>query len=150
MGPRASKSYIIRSLKIQTFRPTSIKRIRWVVQVTRSEKRIHSAEHNISRGGTVWEAYVQYMWGAVIVTGYGLDDRGVGVRVPVGARIVSSPQGPDRLWGPPSLLSNGYHGLLRRLSGQGVKLTTPKICWGQEYVDLYLHSPIRLHGIVLN
>jgi hypothetical protein len=45
-----------------------------------------------------------------IVTGYGLDDRGVGVRVPVGSRIFSSPQRSDRLWGPPSLLSNGYRG----------------------------------------
>jgi Uma2 family endonuclease len=34
-----------------------------------------------------------------VATGYGLDDRGVGVRV------------PDRLWGPPNLLSNGYRGL---------------------------------------
>jgi hypothetical protein len=32
-----------------------------------------------------------------IATGYGLDDRGVGVRVPVGSRIVSSPNRPDRL-----------------------------------------------------
>jgi hypothetical protein len=31
-----------------------------------------------------------------IVTGYGLDDRGVGVRVPVGARIFTSPYCPDR------------------------------------------------------
>jgi hypothetical protein len=35
-----------------------------------------------------------------IATGYGLDDRGVGVRVPVGSRIFSSPRRPDRLWGP--------------------------------------------------
>jgi hypothetical protein len=34
-----------------------------------------------------------------IATGYGLDDRGVGVRVPVGARIFSSPRRPDRFWG---------------------------------------------------
>jgi hypothetical protein len=45
-----------------------------------------------------------------IATGYGLDDRGVGVRVPVGS-IFSSPRCPDRLWGPPNLLSNGYRGL---------------------------------------
>jgi hypothetical protein len=45
-----------------------------------------------------------------IVTSYGLDDRGVGVRVPVGSRIFSSPRRPDRLWGPPSILSNGYRG----------------------------------------
>jgi hypothetical protein len=43
-----------------------------------------------------------------IVTGYGLDDRGIGVRVPVGSRIFSTPRRPDRLWGPPSLLSKGY------------------------------------------
>jgi hypothetical protein len=41
-----------------------------------------------------------------IATGYGLDDRGLGVRVPVGSRIFSSPRRPDRLWGPPSHLSN--------------------------------------------
>jgi hypothetical protein len=32
-----------------------------------------------------------------IATGYGLDDRGVGVRVPVGSRIFSSPRRPDQL-----------------------------------------------------
>jgi hypothetical protein len=36
-----------------------------------------------------------------IATGYGLDDRVVGVRVAVGSRISSSPRRPDRLWGPP-------------------------------------------------
>jgi hypothetical protein len=36
-----------------------------------------------------------------IATGYGLDDRAVGVRVPVGSRIFSFPC-PDRLWGPPN------------------------------------------------
>jgi hypothetical protein len=46
-----------------------------------------------------------------IATGYGLDRRAVGVRVPVEANIFSSPRRPDRLWGPPSLLSNGYRGL---------------------------------------
>jgi hypothetical protein len=44
-----------------------------------------------------------------IVTGYGLDDRGVGVRVSVGVRIFSSPRRPDRLWDPsiPGVLSSG-------------------------------------------
>jgi hypothetical protein len=41
-----------------------------------------------------------------IATSYGLDDRGVGVRVPVVSRIFSSPDRPDRIWGPPNLLSN--------------------------------------------
>jgi hypothetical protein len=42
-----------------------------------------------------------------IATGYGLDDRGVGVRVPVGSRIFSSSRRPDRIWSPSNLLSNG-------------------------------------------
>jgi hypothetical protein len=46
-----------------------------------------------------------------IATSYELDDRGARVWVPVGSRIFSSPNRPDRLWGPPNLLSNGYRGL---------------------------------------
>jgi hypothetical protein len=45
-----------------------------------------------------------------IATGYGLDNRGVGVQVLVGSRIFSSPCNSDWLWGPPSLLCNGYCG----------------------------------------
>jgi hypothetical protein len=47
-----------------------------------------------------------------IETGYGLDDRGVAVRVPVGSRIFTSLCRPYRLWGPPNLLYSGYRGLL--------------------------------------
>jgi hypothetical protein len=43
-----------------------------------------------------------------IATGYGLDDQEVEVRVPVGSRIFTSPHHPDRLWGSPNLLYNGY------------------------------------------
>jgi hypothetical protein len=43
-----------------------------------------------------------------IATRYGLDSRGVGVRVMVRSRIFSSPSRLDRFRGPPSLLSNGY------------------------------------------
>jgi hypothetical protein len=49
-----------------------------------------------------------------IATGYGLDNQGVRVRVLVEARIFSSPCCTDRLWSPPSLLSNGYQGFFPR------------------------------------
>jgi hypothetical protein len=45
-----------------------------------------------------------------IATGYGLDYREVGVLVPVGSRIFTSLYRLERLWGPPSLLFNGYWG----------------------------------------
>jgi hypothetical protein len=41
-----------------------------------------------------------------IATGYGLDDCRVGVRVPVGAKILSPTSCPDWLWGPLTLLPN--------------------------------------------
>jgi hypothetical protein len=43
-----------------------------------------------------------------IATGCRLDSGGVGVRVPVGARVFSSARRPDRFWGPPNLLSSVY------------------------------------------
>jgi hypothetical protein len=46
-----------------------------------------------------------------IATGYGLDDRVIRVRVPVGSRIFSSPRRPDWLWGPPASYPMGTGGL---------------------------------------
>jgi hypothetical protein len=44
-----------------------------------------------------------------IALGYGLDDRG---SIPGGCwEFFSKPPRPERLWGPESLLSNGYQGL---------------------------------------
>jgi hypothetical protein len=54
------------------------------------------------------------MWSRVssgsIVSDYGLDDRAIRVRSPAGAKDFSCSLCPDRLWGPPSLLYNGYRG----------------------------------------
>jgi hypothetical protein len=65
-----------------------------------------------------------------IATGYGLDDRRVGVRVPVRSRISSAPRRPDRLWGPtepfiqwvPAALSPGV-----KLPGGETDHSTPTI-----------------------
>jgi hypothetical protein len=42
-----------------------------------------------------------------IETGYGMDDREVGVQVPVGSRIFTSPYGPGGLGGHPNRLATG-------------------------------------------
>jgi hypothetical protein len=54
-----------------------------------------------------------------IATSYRPDDREVGVRVLVGSRIFSSPNRPDRLCGPPNLLSNGYRSSFPRGKAAG-------------------------------
>jgi amino acid transporter len=47
-----------------------------------------------------------------LVLGYGPDDRSSRVLFPAeSGNFFSSPPRPERLWGPPSLLRNGYQGL---------------------------------------
>jgi hypothetical protein len=65
----------------------------------------------VSNISTRVDSYLSRDSAVGIATGYGLDDRGVGVLVPVGSKIFYSPRRLDRLWGPPSLLSNGYQGI---------------------------------------
>jgi hypothetical protein len=71
---------------------------------------------------------------------------------PCRARIFTSPCRPDRLWGPPNLLANGYCGIFLRGKATVAWRWPLTSSWyrGQENVDLYIHSPIRLHGVVLN
>jgi hypothetical protein len=77
-----------------------------------------------------------------IATGYGLDDRGVGVEVPVRSRIFSSPRLPDRRWGAPNLLSSGYPEPFPRVySGRCVKLTTPPTSAEVKKVWIYTTTP---------
>jgi hypothetical protein len=82
--------------------------------------------------------------------GYGLD--GLGSIPGRGKRFLSSPLCQKRLWGPPSLLSNGYQDLFTwEQSGRGMKLTTHlHLVPRSRMEELYLHSPIRLHVWWLN
>jgi hypothetical protein len=75
-----------------------------------------------------------------IATAHGLDDRRVGVRIPVGPRIFTSPYRPDAIWGPPIHLSNGHRGLKRQW--HEADYLPP----ASAEVDLYIESHIRLHG----
>jgi hypothetical protein len=80
---------------------------------------------------------------------YGLDGRDSN---PDKDKIFSSPRRSDRLWSPPSLLSIGYRRLFPcGYSGRSAKLTTHHhLMQRSRMVELYLHSPICLHGILLN
>jgi hypothetical protein len=57
--------------------------------------------------------FLHYDSAVGIETGYGLDDEGIVVLVPVGSRIFSFSRRPDRLWGTPSLF-NAYRRLFPR------------------------------------
>jgi hypothetical protein len=77
-----------------------------------------------------------------LATGYGLEDRGVGLRVPVGSRIFTFPYRPKRLWGPPNLISNGDPRLFPRgLSGRCLKLTTHITSPEVEKTRIYASTP---------
>jgi hypothetical protein len=85
-----------------------------------------------------------------IATSYGLDDRRVGVRVPVGSRIFSVPDRPAalRFTEPPNQWVQGALSLGVKRPGRGVDHSPPtsaevKKMW------IYASTPIRLHGVVL-
>jgi hypothetical protein len=76
------------------------------------------------------------------MTGYGLDDRVVGVRVSTGSRIFTF---------PPIILSNGYGGCFPEVKSTAAwrSLLTSNKRRGQANVGLYSHSPKRLYDLVL-
>jgi hypothetical protein len=59
-----------------------------------------------------------------------------GVRITIGARGLSSPNRPPRVWGPPNLSFSGYQDYFWALGGRGVILIT----------HLHLARRIRISG----
>jgi hypothetical protein len=110
----------------------------WVIKILFEEKPPrHDAINLLSKTQKIRDSIVG------IATSYGLDDRRVWVRALIWSRIFSSPRRPERFWGSPSLLANGYRRLFPRGKAAGA-WSWPIISnyfRGQENVDLYVHSP---------
>jgi hypothetical protein len=112
---------------------------------------LHFSKHNRIKG----ISYFGELFIAIVIFGNrdssdcGLDSL---CSIPYSARFLSSPQHPHWLWGPPSLLSNGYCRLFPQgKSCRGMKLTTHiHLVPRSTKVELYFHFPIYFHGIVLN
>jgi hypothetical protein len=88
-----------------------------------------------------------------IALGYGLDDRGSRVRFPAGAgsflfttasRTALGPTQPLIQWVP------GAHSMGVKRPGRGADNSPLSGTEVKERVELYLHSPIRLHGVALS
>jgi len=62
----------------------------------------------------------------------------------------SSPQRPDRFWGQPSLLFNGYRDLSPGVKrpGRDADHSPPSSAGVKKAWSDYLHSPTRLHVVV--
>ena len=79
-----------------------------------------------------------------IATGYGLD--GPGIESRWGEIFRTS---PDRLWGPPSLLYNGYQVFSggKERPGRDAGPSPISSAVGHERVELYLYSPYGPYGL---
>jgi hypothetical protein len=77
-----------------------------------------------------------------IALGYGLDDRGARIRFP--AETALGPTQPPTQW-VSGALSLGIKRPVRKADH-----SPPPSAEAKECVELYLHSPISLHGVVLS
>jgi hypothetical protein len=98
---------------------------------------------------SIWYYYVKLKSGGSVVgieTGYELDEREVGVRVPVGSRIFTTSYSPDRLWGstqPSKQWLPGVH-------SPGVKQQELPTSAEVKNTRLYTSTPLSIHGVVSN
>jgi hypothetical protein len=67
-----------------------------------------------------------------------------------GWEFFSSPPCAERLWGPPRVLFNRFQEFLPWEPGREANHSPPSNVEVKECVELYLHSPVRLHGVVLS
>jgi len=79
-----------------------------------------------------------------VATGYGLDGPGIESRWGEIFRTC-----PDRPWGPPSLLYNGYRVFTggKERPGRDAEPSPPSSAVGHERVELYLYSPYGPYGL---
>jgi hypothetical protein len=92
------------------FGETSPKLIRYIARY-RTPALVQSFEVGVRSTVIYWSLGINREQGSSvsIVPGYGLDDRAIEVRSPAEAKgFFLHPLCPDRLWGPPSFLYNGY------------------------------------------
>jgi hypothetical protein len=88
-----------------------------------------------------------------MATEYGLDERMIGVQIPAGAGNFSLRHRVQTDSGahPTScLVVNGALSLGVKRPGSEADHSSPFNAEVKEYLDLYLHSPIRLHGVVFS
>jgi hypothetical protein len=82
---------------------------------------------------------------------HGLGDRGVGVQVPVGSRISLLHIVQTGCRFRPTSYRMGTGALSPRVKRPGHEADhLPRASAGKDNVDLYIHAPIRLHGLVLS
>jgi hypothetical protein len=90
-----------------------------------------------------------YLFCVRLVTGYGLHEQNL--LTSRGWEFFSLTPCPDWLWGPPSFLSNGCWGDLFmgvKQSGHEADNSPPTSAEVKEWMELYLHSSIHLHGVM--
>lgn len=85
-----------------------------------------------------------------IVVKLWMDSGGTVGWIPGHGKKFSFPKHPDRPRGPPSLMFIGHStGSFSGEGGRSMNLTTHLIwCRGQERVELYVHCPVFLYGVL--